>query len=169
MKIKLLDAAALIKSALYRFFASCVTFIISLAFTGSITTSSLISACEFVGKILCFYVFEVSWKNVSKLLDDRHYREKCFKLNKSDEGKCIWLSGLNASGKTSIGKELAKCIDKAILLDGDAIRSTINKELGFNASDITKNITKIAQLAKILVDQGHVVIVACISKNYSDR
>ena len=104
-----------------------------------------------------------------QLINFRHYRENCFKFNKDSEGKCIWLTGLNSVGKTSIGKELAKCIDKSILLDGDAIRNTINKELGFSSTDITTNITKIAQLAKILIDQGYVVIVACISKYTADR
>lgn len=45
----------------------------------------------------------------------------------------ILISGLNCSGKTSLAKELVKKIPNSIMLDGDAIRTSINYDLGFSA------------------------------------
>lgn len=163
----IIDKSALLKSIIYRFFASFVTFVISFIFTGSITISSLIGVCEFIGKIFCFYVFEVGWKFITGRLDEKTYRQTCFRFNK--RGTVIWLTGLNCTGKTSIGKELTKMIPNSVLLDGDAIRQTINRDLKFSRYDITQNISRISDIAEILKDQGKNVVVACISKYFTDR
>jgi len=87
--------------------------------------------------------------------------------------RCIWLTGLSASGKSTIAKALeANLINKkkfTILLDADNLRLGINKNLGFSKSDRIENIRRIAEIAKLLVESGLIAIVACISPYEYER
>ena len=87
--------------------------------------------------------------------------------------KCIWLTGLPASGKSTIaeafGKKLAKENINYYIIDGDNIRSTLNKDLGFTKEDRIENNRRIAHIAKILFDSGILPIVATVSPNESSR
>lgn len=87
--------------------------------------------------------------------------------------KCIWLTGISASGKSTIAKALeANLINKkkfTILLDADNLRLGINKNLGFSKSDRIENIRRIAETAKLLVESGLIAIVACISPYEYER
>ena len=87
--------------------------------------------------------------------------------------KCIWLTGLSGSGKTTIAQNLEKelyLIGKhTYILDGDNLRLGINKNLGFSVSDRTENIRRIAEISKLMVDAGLIVIVATISPFKKDR
>jgi len=156
-----------LKSIAYRTFASGITCVIAYCLTGDLKVSVGIGVLEFIGKILAYYVFETLWNSVTSAGKAAKYRKNCYRLGLS--GKCVLLSGLNCSGKTTVAKELMKMIERPILLDGDAIRSSINYDLGFTAHDIRTNLQKTANLAKLLMDQGYVVIIACISKSKADR
>ena len=87
--------------------------------------------------------------------------------------KCIWLTGLPASGKSTIaeafGKRLRKVNVPYYIIDGDNIRLTLNKDLGFTQEDRIENNRRVAHLAKILFDAGIVPIVATVSPNDSSR
>lgn len=87
--------------------------------------------------------------------------------------KCIWLTGLPSSGKSTIaeafGKKLKKENISYYIIDGDNIRSTLNKDLGFTNEDRIENNRRVAHLAKILFDSGVVPIVATVSPNASSR
>ncbi len=93
-------------------------------------------------------------------------------LNQS-EYKCLWFTGLPSSGKSSIAESLGKKLDKKgikyYILDGDNIRSGINKDLGFKNEDRIENNRRIAHIAKILFDAGVMPIVTTISPNASSR
>ncbi len=86
---------------------------------------------------------------------------------------CIWLTGLSGAGKSTIANLLEqKMHDRGLhtfLLDGDNIRHGLNKDLGFTDSDRQENIRRIAEVAKLMVDAGLVVIVAFISPFRRDR
>ena len=73
----------------------------------------------------------------------------------------IWIRGRRGVGKTTLAKELAKKMN-AILLDGDIMRASISKDLGFSDADRLENNLRIARLAKILEEQGRDVVVATI-------
>lgn len=100
---------------------------------------------------------------------NRAQREKLL----SQRGVCLWLTGLPASGKSSIAQEIEKMLfEKNILsyvLDGDNIRHGLNSDLGFSAADRTENIRRIGEVAKLFVDAGLVVITAFISPYRRDR
>lgn len=97
---------------------------------------------------------------------DPNYRNNCYKFNKT--GKCILFTGLQCSGKTTIAKRIAKKTN-SILLDGDALRTFVNYDLGFSKDDVTNNLRKAGGISKILLDQGFNVLISCVSKNSNDR
>lgn len=82
-------------------------------------------------------------------------------------GIVIWFTGLSGSGKTTIANELQKrlvSLGKTVkIIDGDAIRSTLHKHLGFSRDDICINNLAIADLAKKTADHIDYVLVPIIS------
>jgi adenylyl-sulfate kinase len=76
--------------------------------------------------------------------------------------RTIWLTGLSGAGKTTLAKYLRYNFSlNTVIIDGDELRKTINADLGFTTEDRDKNITRAAQICKMLNDGGHDVI-ACI-------
>lgn len=116
----------------------------------------------------------VGFGNVSQNLDRGNtvIFKNLQKFNKNTY-KCIWLTGLPSSGKSTIaeafGKKLQKLNISYYIIDGDNIRSTLNKDLGFTKEDRIENNRRVAHLAKILFDSGIVPIVATVSPNESSR
>ena len=92
---------------------------------------------------------------------------------KKNNLKCLWLTGLPASGKSTIAEALGNKLYKLnipfYIIDGDNIRSTLNKDLGFTKEDRIENNRRIAYLARILLDSGVLPIVATVSPNQSSR
>jgi bifunctional enzyme CysN/CysC len=85
----------------------------------------------------------------------------------------IWLTGLSASGKSTIANALEARLHllghHSMLLDGDNIRHGLNRDLGFTEADRVENIRRIGELAKLMADAGLLVITAFISPFRSDR
>jgi bifunctional enzyme CysN/CysC len=87
--------------------------------------------------------------------------------------KCLWLTGLSGAGKSTIANLLEKGLHakgyRTYLLDGDNVRHGLNKDLGFTEEDRAENIRRIAEVAKLMVDAGLVVIVSFISPFRAER
>ncbi len=85
----------------------------------------------------------------------------------------IWLTGMSGSGKSTIAnildQYLHKCGAHTYILDGDNIRSGLNKNLGFSDDDRKENIRRISEVAKLFADSGTIVITAFISPFIEDR
>lgn len=85
----------------------------------------------------------------------------------------IWLTGLSGAGKSTIAQGLAKTLNEnrlqTYILDGDVLRTGLNQDLGFSESDRAENIRRTAQVAKMMVDAGVIVIAALISPYAKDR
>jgi bifunctional enzyme CysN/CysC len=100
---------------------------------------------------------------------DKHARA----LQKRQSPKCIWMTGFSGSGKSTIANLLDKRLhanhQHAYLLDGDNVRHGLNRDLGFTEADRVENIRRVAEVAKLMVDAGLVVIVSFISPFRSDR
>ena len=97
-----------------------------------------------------------------------------FRENKlGQRSKVIWLTGLSGSGKSTIGLALEKRLLQenfvAQLLDGDNIRSGINKNLGFSEEDRKENIRRIAEIAKLYLSSGIITINSFISPTAETR
>lgn len=82
-------------------------------------------------------------------------------------GMAILLTGLPASGKSTLAQGLQAALfeqgRQSIVLDGDALRGGLNKDLGFADGDREENIRRASELAALLVDNGQIVILAMIA------
>jgi bifunctional enzyme CysN/CysC len=92
---------------------------------------------------------------------------------KHQEACCLWLTGLSGSGKSTIANLLEKRLHAegrhTYILDGDNVRHGLNRDLGFTEADRVENIRRVAEVAKLLVDAGLIVIVAFISPFRAER
>ena len=83
------------------------------------------------------------------------------------------MTGLSGSGKSTLAVALEKWLIekgfKAYLLDGDTIRSGLNKDLGFSENDRRENIRRIGEVCKLMSDAGLIVITSFISPFRSER
>ncbi len=104
-----------------------------------------------------------------RLSVDRSMREK---LN-GHKGRVVWLTGLSGSGKSTIANALEVELNRqgrsTYILDGDNIRQGLNKDLGFKPADRVENIRRIAEVSKLMLDAGLIVITSFISPFRSER
>lgn len=96
---------------------------------------------------------QVSRVNKEKLLGQR--------------GIVVWLYGISGSGKSTIANAAEKVLHRqgrmTSILDGDNLRTGLNKHLGFSDDDRRENIRRAAHVAKILADQGVITLVSVIT------
>ena len=87
--------------------------------------------------------------------------------------RVVWLTGLSGSGKSTIADALERRLHAlgmhTFVLDGDNVRTGINKDLGFTPEDRAENVRRVAETAKLMLEAGLVVIVALISPFRADR
>lgn len=85
----------------------------------------------------------------------------------NQKGKVLWFTGLSGSGKSTIAEALErKLFDLGYfvkVLDGDNIRSGINNNLGFSLEDREENIRRIAEVSKLFLESGVIVICSFVS------
>ena len=86
---------------------------------------------------------------------------------------CYWLTGLPAPGKSTLSHLIRKRLQDlgylAISLDGGHLRRGINSDLGYSSEDRSENVRRIAEIAKLIVDAGAMVLVSAISLYQGDR
>jgi len=89
------------------------------------------------------------------------------------KGATVWLTGLSASGKSTIArlleKELVSQGRVCYILDGDNVRHGLNRDLGFSMEDRKENIRRIAEVAALMNEAGVIVVTAFISPYRQDR
>ncbi|WP_421738182.1 sulfate adenylyltransferase subunit CysN [Caulobacter sp.] len=92
---------------------------------------------------------------------------------KSQRGQVVWLTGLSGAGKSTIANLVEKRLHAlgrhTYLLDGDNVRHGLNKNLGFTEEDRVENIRRVAEVAKLMVDAGLIVLTAFISPFRAER
>jgi bifunctional enzyme CysN/CysC len=85
----------------------------------------------------------------------------------------MWLTGLSGAGKSTIANlvesELHRRGHHTYLLDGDNVRHGLNADLGFTQADRVENIRRVAEVAKLMVDAGLIVLVSFISPFRAER
>ncbi|MBY0358408.1 MAG: adenylyl-sulfate kinase [Candidatus Obscuribacterales bacterium] len=96
-----------------------------------------------------------------------------YETKNGHRGTVLWLTGLPGAGKSSLAKALEHHLFAndyhVVALDADNLRAGISSDLGFSAKDRSENIRRIGQVAKLFLDTGSIVIVACISPFSADR
>jgi len=101
-------------------------------------------------------------------------------VNKAARGKLmgqqpgvLWFTGLSGAGKSTVAnlveKKLAAMGRHTYLLDGDNVRRGLNRDLGFTEADRVENIRRVAEVAKLMVDAGLIVLTAFISPFRAER
>lgn len=104
-------------------------------------------------------VFKVSKENRVQLLNQ--------------QPKLVWFTGLSGSGKSTLANGLEAGLYeigfKTFLLDGDNMRTGLNKDLTFSDADRIENIRRIGEVSKLMMDAGLIVVSAFISPFISDR
>ena len=85
----------------------------------------------------------------------------------------LWFTGLSGAGKSTIANlvelSLVSAGKHTYLLDGDNVRHGLNKDLGFTDADRVENIRRVAEVARLMVDAGLIVLVSFISPFRSER
>jgi len=85
----------------------------------------------------------------------------------------VWFTGLSGAGKSTIANLVEKRLHAlgrhTYLLDGDNVRHGLNKDLGFTDADRVENIRRVAEVSRLMVDAGLVVLVSFISPFRSER
>jgi bifunctional enzyme CysN/CysC len=85
----------------------------------------------------------------------------------------VWFTGLSGAGKSTIANAVERRLHAlgrhTCLLDGDNVRHGLNRDLGFTAADRVENIRRIAEVARLMVDAGLIVIAAFISPFRAER
>jgi bifunctional enzyme CysN/CysC len=94
-------------------------------------------------------------------------------IQKRQKPFCLWFTGLSGSGKSTIANALDRRLyslgHHVFLLDGDNVRHGLNRDLGFTDADRVENIRRVAEVAKLMVDAGLIVMVSFISPFRSER
>ena len=89
------------------------------------------------------------------------------------KGKVIWFTGLPGSGKSTLANALERELyargKRTYILDGDNIRQGLTKDLGFTDADRIENIRRVAEVARLMLDAGMIVIVALVSPFRQER
>ena len=109
---------------------------------------------------------DIVWHNQSVTKEDRLrvLNQKSF---------ILWFTGLSGSGKSTVANALEYRLYqleyKTVLLDGDNLRYGLNRDLGFSADDRVENIRRVAEVSKLFVNSGMIVLTAFISPFIKDR
>lgn len=86
---------------------------------------------------------------------------------------CLWFTGLSGAGKSTIAdlveQKLHALGHHTYLLDGDTIRQGISRNLGFSDADRVENVRRVAEVARLFVDAGSIVLVSLISPFRTER
>jgi len=116
-----------------------------------------------------------------KLVDDRQMDEAgteprllcTVKADGQDSGAVVWFTGLSGAGKSTVArlvhKELKERGFRTELLDGDVVRKSLTRDLGFTRNEREENIRRIGFVAELLSRHGVIVLVAAITPYRSMR
>ncbi|MFT3730782.1 MAG: adenylyl-sulfate kinase [Hyphomicrobium sp.] len=106
------------------------------------------------------------WQDTVVSKDDRSQA-------KGQKACCLWFTGLSGAGKTTIANLLDQTLHTAgqhtFVLDGDRCRTGLCSDLDFSDAGRMENIRRIAEVAKLMVDAGLIVIVSLISPLLAHR
>ncbi len=148
-----------IKAVSWRFWATVTTMLLVYLFTGTIEVALAIGGLEVVLKMLIFYLHERTWDKI--------------RLGKKEVTPFVlWLTGLPASGKTTLANAVHKRLSsngyKVERLDGDTVRS-IFPSTGFSRDERNTHIQRVGFLASTLERNGISVVASFISPYQDSR
>jgi adenylylsulfate kinase len=179
------------KTITWRIIGTLDTMMLGWLITGSALTGVKIGGVEVITKMALYFFHERFWFKIKFGLPNREMRAKkekwirdidlqrykISKPNRNNQNKhnsfVIWFTGLPGSGKSTLSNEMEQFLFKkgikCYALDGDNVRLGINRHLDFSAYGRHENIRQAAEIAKLMVDAGIVVIASFISPFKEDR
>lgn len=100
--------------------------------------------------------------------------DKQVRASANNQKPCVlWFTGFSGSGKSTVADRLEQKLHalgkRTYLLDGDNVRHGLNKDLGFTDQDRVENIRRVAEVSKLMVDAGLIVLTSFISPFRSER
>ena len=94
-------------------------------------------------------------------------------LLKGQKPMVLWFTGLSGAGKSTIANQVEKRLhalgQHTMILDGDNVRHGLNRDLGFSEADRVENIRRVAEVSRLFVEAGLIVIVSFISPYRAER
>lgn len=148
-----------LKSISYRLFGTSLTILITFAISRKLEMSVAVGTLDLVLKILFYFFHERIWQHIP------------FGL-RSSRGAVFWLTGLSASGKSTLAKKMVEFLQKkhfpVVWLDGDHVRKHF-PSLGFTKDERNDHIKRVALSASLLEKQGNIVLVSLISPYLESR
>ena len=111
---------------------------------------------------------EIVWHEGQMTAAERHKL-----LGLSHQPFVFWFTGLSGAGKSTLAFALERhLISRGVpcaVLDGDNVRHGLNRDLGFSPHDRTENIRRVAEVCRLMLDAGLMVITSFISPYRVDR
>ena len=183
----------LLKTLSWRVVGTLDTVLLGWFITGQLNIGVKIGCLELVTKMVLYFTHERVWHRINFGIPTRFNRaEKVKRENASklflqsskisrqqreelNAGKSftIWLTGLSASGKSTIARELDSRFFsnglRSYVIDGDNTRLGINSDLSFSKEDRGENIRRVAEICRLFNEAGTIVIASFISPFEEDR
>jgi len=146
----------LIKTFSWRIIAFFITFLVVYVATRDFGLSASLGIVANLIKMGAYYIHERFWNSTN------------FGIQTTpNTGFTLWFTGLSGSGKSTLADTVAIELEKYGLpiekLDGDVVRKTICRDLGFSAEDRQKNIERVTEVAKLLAKNRAAVLTSFIS------
>ncbi len=137
-------------------------------------TGSFILIDRFTNATVAAGMIEFGLRRATNIQWQELFVDKSARAGLKGQKPCVlWFTGLSGAGKSTIANTLEKRLHAigrhTYLLDGDNIRHGLNKDLGFTDADRVENIRRVAEMAKLFVDAGLIVMVSFISPFRSER
>jgi adenylylsulfate kinase len=183
----------LLKTVSWRLVGSIDTVLLGWFITGEINTGAKIGGLELITKMLLYFFHERAWHRIKFGIPTKsNTAEKIKKENAANlfqqksqvtrlqreelnenRSFTIWLTGLSASGKSSIAAELDSWFFsggfRSYVIDGDNTRLGINSDLSFSKEDRSENIRRVGEICRLFNEAGSIVIASFISPFEEDR
>lgn len=166
--------------AIVRIFSMSSICIDDFAYIQSTGCFSVESKFDVVGGGVIKIDKNISKQNLKKNIQKKYIKSEQSYITEIDRTSrfghkpgIIWFTGLSGSGKSTLAREAEKSLFlrgySAYILDGDNLRTGINKDLGFSKEERKENIRRTAEIAAMMSSAGFIVIVSLISPYDSDR
>lgn len=183
----------LIKTLTWRLVGTIDTMFMGWIISGDPTVGLKIGALELVTKMALYYLHERLWHRtdfgLAEVIEENdqekssvsgHLFKQDYEIDRRSRNEefghnsfMVLLTGLSGSGKSTIAnlveKELSQQGYKTYLLDGDNVRLGLNKDLSFSEEDRAENLRRIAEVSKLFVESGTIVLAAFVSPLRKDR
>jgi adenylylsulfate kinase len=183
----------IIKTFTWRLIGTMDTMFMGWLISGDPTVGLKIGGFELVTKMGLYYMHERIWYRTDfglievieehdqeEVVKSQHIFKQEYEISRLSRNLAnghnsfmVLFTGLSGSGKSTLANAIEKEFNsrniKTYLLDGDNIRFGINKDLGFSEEDRAENLRRIAEISKLFVDGGIIVLAAFVSPLKKDR